>query len=91
MQIFWWPNTFIAAISNLTLGKSSPSCFLSMILMATLSPVTKCVAALTLAKPPVPTKEKKNRQITYVHISKSSLKLGPFEFLEASVRTIVPH
>ena len=58
-----------------------------MILMATLSPVTKCVAALTLAKPPVPTKEKKSSN--YLCILKSSLKLGPFEFLEASGRTIV--
>ena len=58
-----------------------------MILMATLSPVTKCVAALTLAKPPVPTKEKKSSN--YLCILKSSLKLGPFDFLEASGRTIV--
>jgi hypothetical protein len=55
LQMFWWRSTFMAAISSRTRGRSSPSCLLSIILMATFSPVKRCVASLTLAKPPVPT------------------------------------
>ena len=47
--------TFMASISNRIRGRASPSCLLSMILIATLSPVWRCVATLTLVNPPVPT------------------------------------
>ena len=35
LQMFWWQSTFMAAISSLILGRSSPSCLLSIILTAT--------------------------------------------------------
>ena len=53
-HIFWCRSTFIASISCRIRGRSSPNIFLSIIFMATFSPVTECVASFTLAKPPVP-------------------------------------
>ena len=47
LQIFWWHRIFMAAISSLILGRSSPSWRLSMILMATFCCDNRWVASLT--------------------------------------------
>jgi hypothetical protein len=51
-QIFWWAKCFRASNSVVTRGRSSPIAFLSMILTATFSPVSRCVASLTFPNPP---------------------------------------